>query len=429
MSSPNVLVLACDDLGYGDLSCYGAEYDTPNLDRLAADGVRFTDWHANAPVCSPTRASILTGKYPQRAGVPGNAPQGRPENDHELGLSTDQPTLVSTLSGEGYRCGAFGKWHLGASERDDPVAHGFDEWFGFLSGCVDYYSHTMVWQQGHDVPPYHDLWDGREEVWYNGEYLTHLVTDRAVDFVENTDSPFLAYVAYNAPHYPMHAPAEYFDRFPELDDERRTQAAMVAALDDGVGDILGALEDRGIADETFVVFTSDHGPSREIRNHLDGCREPYRGGRTGGLRGHKFSLFEGGIRIPGIVRYPAAFEGDRECDELATTMDVLPTVLDYCDVSVSEDIDGESLRQVLEEGDEAPHERVYWTFHNQIAVRDGDWKLVVNARDVDGDPSEIHLSDLEADTGEATDLAADRPELADELAASGREWADRVEGA
>jgi arylsulfatase A-like enzyme len=437
MPAPNVVVICCDDLGYGDLGCYGAEYETPNVDRLAAEGVRFTDWHSNAPVCSPTRASLLTGLYPQRAGVPGNAPQGRPETDPDLGLPPDQPTLASTLSATGYRTGAFGKWHLGMTDRDDPLAHGFDEHFGFRSGCVDYYSHTMMWLQARGVSPYHDLWDGREEVWANGEYLTHAITDRAVEFVRDSDDPFFAYVAYNAPHYPMHAPEEYFERFAHLDDERQTQAAMVAAMDDGVGEIMNALEEAGIADETVVVFTSDHGPSREVRNHFDGSQTPYEGGSTGGHRGHKFSLFEGGTRVPGVVRYPDAVDGGRVCDELAVTMDVLPTVLDYCSVEPPADRDGESLRGVLAGEAETPHDRVYWSFNEQRAVRDGDWKLTVDPQVVDPDADtpdvtptgdDVFLANLADDPAESHNRAADEPRLAEDLEADLRRWREEVTG-
>ncbi|WP_276256564.1 sulfatase family protein [Halomontanus rarus] len=434
MPDPNVLVICCDDLGYGDLGCYGAEYETPNIDRLAADGVRFTDWHSNAPVCSPSRASLLTGRYPQHAGLPGNAPPGRPETDPDLGLSPDQPTIAEALSDAGYHTGAFGKWHLGMTDRDNPLAHGFDECFGFRSGCVDYYSHIMVWAQGGDIPPYHDLWNGREEVWHDGEYLTHQITERTVEFVLDTEAPFFGYVAYNAPHYPMHAPREYFERFSHLEGERRTHAAMIAAVDDGVGEILAALEAEGIAEETLVIFTSDHGPSREVRNHLDGSLEPYEGGSTGGHRGHKFSLFEGGIRIPGIVRYPAAFDGDRVCDELVLSMDVLPTILTYCSVEDPHARDGESLRDVLDDDAATPHDRVYWAFNEQCAVRDGDWKLVLDGRkaDLDGGDStpapaaeEVVLANLADDPAETDNRADDEPQLVADLELDVRAWCER----
>ncbi|MFB6151188.1 MAG: sulfatase [Haloarculaceae archaeon] len=447
MAPPNVLLVAADDLGYGDLGCYGAEYATPNLDRLAGEGIRLTDWHANGPICSPTRASLLTGKYPHRAGVPANAPQGRPETDPDLGLPTDQPTLPSVLSAAGYRTGAFGKWHLGMTDRDDPLAHGFDEHVGFRSGCVDYYSHVMYWVQSHGTPPYHDLWDGRTEIRRDGEYLTDLVTDRAVEFLRAGDDrsdPFFAYVAYSAPHYPLQAPAEYFERFPDLAGDRRTHAAMVATLDDAVGRLLDALDGASVADETLVVFTSDHGPSREVRNHLDGANRPYRGGSAGPFRGGKFSLFEGGTRIPGIVRYPAELPAGETSAGLALTMDVLPTVLDFAGLSVTDGganegsdpgFDGESLRSLLA-GGESPHDRAFWAFDDQLAVREGDRKLVVDGLEVPPDADERgfervagpHLADLAADPAESTNLAGSEPETVERLTDAGRTWLDSVAG-
>lgn len=427
MSQPNVLLICCDDLGYGDLGCYGAEYETPIIDGLAADGVQFTDWHSNGPVCSPSRASLLTGQYPHEAGVPSNVGSGRIEEDILPGLPAAQMTLADHLDNAGYDTGAFGKWHLGMANDEVPNAHGFDEFFGFLSGCVDYYSHLFMWRQAGGVPPYHDLWENRQEVWHNGEYLTHLITDRAVEFVEDTaggDDPFFGYVAYNAPHYPMHAPEEYVDRFPDMPSERRIFAAMLAAVDDGVSRLLDALKETDISDDTIVIFTSDHGPSREMRNHLDGSRDQYRGGSTGGLRGEKGSLFEGGIRVPAIIRYPSKINGGRVCDELAVSMDVVPTVLAACDCDIPTDLSGENILPLLRgESDESPHDRVYWTNRDQRAVRDGDWKLVLNGRDVDSDPSSVHLSNLATDLGEAADVSADHESYVKELSDDIQAWA------
>jgi arylsulfatase A-like enzyme len=472
MRRPNVLVVCADDLGWGDLSCYGAEYETPNIDRLAAGGVRLTDWHANAPICSPTRASILTGKYPHRAGVPGNAPQGRPETNPDPGLSPDQATLPSTLSAAGYRTGAFGKWHLGMTDRDDPLAHGFDESFGFRSGCVDYYSHVMYWAQSQGVDPYHDLWNGREEVHHDGAYLTDLITERATAFIEGDarptrsdaaegpgdgdgdggdgggdgdggdgggetsagdGEPFFAYVAYSAPHYPLQTPPEYRQRFPDLSGDRRTHAAMVATLDDAVGDLLDALARADVAEETLVVFTGDHGPSREVRNHLDGATRPYRGGSAGPFRGGKFSCFEGGLRVPGIVRYPDRLDGGRTCDALALTMDLCPTVLSYCDVSVPPGLDGEDLGETLT-GRASPHDRVFWAFDGQRAVREGDWKLVVDGVEVPTDATDYrfervdgpHLANLAADESESRNLAADHPKRTTRLTDAATQWYEAV---
>jgi len=445
---PNVVVVCCDDLGYGDLGCYGAEYDTPNVDALAGAGVRFTDWHSMAPVCSPARASYLTGRYPQRAGVPGNVPAGRGAHSPGVaGLPAGQSTLADRLSAAGYATGAVGKWHLGMGEADGPLNHGFDCFFGFRSGCVDYYSHTFVWGQGNDIPPYHDLFEDGEEVYRDGEYLTDLIAERAAAFVREhaeesgnggaggdgddaseegasgeSDDPFFLYTAFNAPHYPLHAPDRYRERedVADLPPERRAIAAMVAAVDEGVGRILDALAATGQREETLVVFTSDHGPSREVRNHLDGSDTPFEGGSTGGFRGAKFSLFEGGIRVPGIVVPPAgeANTDDGVSDAFAAGIDLVPTVLDYCGLDAGEMApEGTSLRPAVEgSGTVRAGEAVVWESGDARAVRRDDWKLV-------SEDGETVLADLDADPGERTDRSDDRPELVAELEAAGHAWA------
>lgn len=421
MSAPNVIVICCDDLGYGDLGCYGAEYETPNIDALAADGVRCTDWHGTAPVCSPSRASLLTGRYPPNAGVRDNV---GPDLDMS-GLPSDQATIPSLLAGAGYRTGAFGKWHLGGAADTRPGAHGFEEFFGHVSGCVDYYSHLFYYPMAFDAgDPTHDLWDGEDEVWYNGEYMTELITDLATEFIENNDDEqFFTFVPYNAPHYPCHAPEEYRDRFKHLEDERQVTAAMIAAVDDGVGRIMDTLERTGQSEDTMVVFTSDHGPSRESWNDLSGSEEPFYGGSSGPFRGHKTSLLEGGIRVPAIIRYPGVFKGETEYDGLASHIDLLPTIADCCDVGTPDDLDGESLLSPIQ-NDAEPHRVMYWERTEdwgrcQLAIRDGDWKLIINGRDIESDPEEVHLSHLARDRGESTNRADAEPErvanLADEL--------------
>lgn len=429
MTRPNIVVVSCDDLGYGDLGCYGATYETPNIDDLATSGVRFEDWHSTAPVCSPSRASLLTGRYPPRAGVPRNIASKRPREQAQPGLPPEQRTLADRLGESGYRTSAFGKWHLGMRAKSRPMAQGFEKFFGFLSGCVDYYSHQFVWRS--DVAPYHDLWEDGYEVWHNGEYLTHLITDRAVDAIDagvDDERPFFTYIAYNAPHYPMHVPETYLERFPELPPDRRVFAAMVAAVDDGVGRILDTLRERGVYEETLVVFTSDHGPSREVRNHMDGSDEPYLGGRTGGLRGHKMSLFEGGIRVPAIVSNPGEIDGGDASSALTMSIDLVPTILEACEMAVPDGLDGVSLWPLLTEDATPSRDRLYWEFNEQLAVRDGDWKLVCNGHDLFGDPNPVHLSNLESDPGEEHNRADEQPKLARELRADGRAWAATVGG-
>jgi len=429
MTGPNAVVICCDDLGYGDLGCYGAEYETPNVDALADSGVRCTDWHGAAPVCSPSRASLLTGRYPANAGVRDNV---GPDLDMS-GLPADQPTLPSVLHDAGYRTGAFGKWHLGGAADTRPGAHGFEDFFGHVAGCVDYYSHIFYYPMAFDAgDPVHDLWDGEQEVWHDGEYLTELITDRATEFIETrADEQFFAYVPYNAPHYPCHAPAEYMERFDDLDDERRIVAAMVAAVDDGVGRILDALERTDQRDDTVVVFTSDHGQSREPWMHLDGSGDPFEGGSAGPFRGHKKSLFEGGIRVPAVLNYPGVLDGGVEFDGLASHVDLLPTLAECCGVDVPAGLDGRSLLGAME-GDGALDRRLYWERDDwercQVALRDGDWKLVVNGRDYATDPADVHLSNLADDPGESRNLVDEEPERVEELAGRLAAWYETTTG-
>lgn len=426
MTQPNIVLIYCDDLAFGDLGCYGSDtMRTPNIDGLAEDGVRFTDFYSNSPVCSPSRASLLTGRHPAKTGVTGVVSGNRDES----GLLPTERTLASMLGEYGYRTGIIGKWHLGSSEESFPTAHGFDEFFGHLGGCVDYYSHIMYWIQANGRDPVHDLWENESEVWHNGEYLTELITERSVEFIEdNQEDPFFLYVPYNAPHYPMHAPEEYLDRFPDLPDDQRIMAAMISAVDDGVGEIVDALSRTDQYEDTIVFFSSDNGPSRESRNFLDGSEDPYYGGSSGGFRGHKFSLFEGGIRMPTILSYPAELPQGTVCDGVGQMSDVVPTVLSLCGEDVPDDheCDGKSLASMVADGDDSPHTEVFWRFNDQLAIRRGDWKLTVNGRDIDSDPDEIHLSDLSSDSAERTNLVDEHPDLATELERTVREWADEL---
>lgn len=420
---PSLVVIYCDDLGYGDLGCYGSEAKgTPYLDALAVAGVRFTNWYSNSPVCSPSRASLLTGRYPARAGVTHilGGKRGTP------GLPTDQVTLASALEPLGYSTGIFGKWHLGTAKEHAPNEHGFDEFFGFLAGCVDYYSHIFYWGQGKGINPVHDLWRNQKEVWHNGRYLTELITEKAVEFIgRQGDKPFFLYVPYNAPHYPMHAPKKYLDRFPDLPPDRRIMAAMIAAVDDGVGEIVEALKKAGKYENTVIFFSSDNGPSRETRNWLDGTEDPYYGGSAGIFRGHKSSLFEGGIRMPAILSGPGRIPAGRVCDGVGAMMDIFPTFLEIAGGECPNDltIDGSSVLPTVTEGAPSPHKQLFWEYNKQLAVRLGKWKLVLNGRLGSGDKADdIHLSDLHSDPGERTNLKDQEPDLVAELTRAAKEW-------
>ena len=435
-TQPNVVILYADDLGWGDLGCFGAaDLDTPALDALAADGVRLPEWYSNSPVCSPSRASLLTGRHPAHAGVEAILGGSR----RTPGLPP-QPTLASELRDRGYATGIFGKWHLGAEASYGPLHRGFDHHFGFRAGCVDYYSHIFYWG---NHTPLHDLWEDEQEVWRNGEYLTTVIADRAADFIErNADRPFFCYVPFNAPHYPMHAPAEYMDAFAHLPLDRQQTAAMIKAMDNGVGHILQTLERLGLKENTLVFFSSDNGPSVEERNWLNGEEVSYTGGSAGGLRGHKGSLFEGGIRVPGIISWPAQLPAGTELTGPAAMTDVVPTVLEAVDghSPTQTDLDGRSVLTRLRQAaparrpgttgpggapDADPDRWFFWEYDGQLAARHGRWKLLLGARESMAAPVVVGegLFDLASDPGEQHDLAGVHPERVAQLRPRLLEWA------
>lgn len=427
---PNFIVFLTDDQGYADLSCMGeTDFRTPHLDRLASSGVRFTDWYSNSPVCSPSRAALLTGRYPGNAGVRAILAGHRTAS----GLPQHVPTLATALGELGYRTAMVGKWHLGLAAGSRPGDHGFQEWFGFLAGCVDYYSHIFYWGQGRGHDPLHDLWENDREVWLNGQYLTDLITERAVQFIRRAareGRPFFLYVPYNAPHYPMHAPQKYVDRFPHLAPDRRIMAAMLSAVDDGVGAVLAELERQGIRENTCIHFQSDNGPSRETRNWLDGTPDPYYGGSAGRLKGHKFSLYEGGIRVPGLLSWPARIPAGQVISEPAAAMDVFPTFLRAAGGDPARyELDGRDLLPMVADGQPSPHGSLFWEMNDQTAVRRGPWKLVLNGRLVEGAPPEdaVHLANLAEDVGERHNLVATHAGLAESLRREAEGWRQSIE--
>ncbi|NLF29680.1 MAG: sulfatase-like hydrolase/transferase [Planctomycetes bacterium] len=433
MSRPNYIVFLTDDQGYGDLSCMGAtDLRTPHLDALAAGGARFTDFYANSAVCSPTRASLMTGCYPGNAGVRSILAGHRTAT----GLPAGVPTLASILRAHGYRTFMAGKWHLGMAEASRPGAKGFDRWFGFLAGCIDYYSHIFYWgmnKPGPGVNPAHDLWEDGREVWRNGEYFTTAVTRKAVEYLRDASregKPFLLYVAYNAPHYPMHAPAETMERFAHLPWDRQVMAAMISAVDDGVGAVMAETARLGLAENTCTFFLSDNGPSRESRNWLDGTLDPYYGGTTGRLKGHKFSLYDGGIRVPAICHWPGTIPPGQVISTPAASMDILPTCLAGADIDPNDHVlDGADLLPLVAGGRPPAARDLFWELGDQTALRSGDWKLVLNGRLVEGGACEgaVHLANLADDPGETRNLAAAEPERTEAMKAAALAWREGIE--
>ena len=305
---PNIVVIMADDLGYGDIGPYDGWIDTPRLDRMARDGMRFLDFHSSGNVCSPTRAGLMTGRYQQRAGIPGVLFANPARSSHDDGIEAGELTLAEALRARGYATGIFGKWHLGYRARFNPVRHGFDEFRGFVSGNIDYRSHV-------DTMGRADWWRD-DELSTEAGYATHLVTEYALRFIErHRDRPFFLYLPHHAPHYPFQGPDDPADRAVggEFDprgsvaDRRRAYRDMVREMDAGVGEVLDALEAHGIADRTLVWFFSDNGAAQW--------------GSNGPLRGLKATDWEGGHRLPSIAVWPARIPAGTESNQLVSALD------------------------------------------------------------------------------------------------------------
>ena len=431
MNQPNFIIFLTDDQGYGDLSCMGAtDFRTPNLDRMATSGVRFTDWYSNSPVCSPSRAALLTGRYPGNAGVRSILAGHRTAT----GLPTEVPTIAYALKKLGYYTAMSGKWHLGLADGSRPENHSFDDWFGFMAGCIDFYSHIFYWQMNRDgKSQFHDLWENGNEIYRDGEYFTELITEYAVKYIRESirqNKPFFLYIPYNAPHYPMHAPAKYVKRFPKLSWDRQIMAAMLSAVDDSVGQILNEVDRQGLLDNTFTYFQSDNGPSRETRNWLDGTQDPYYGGSAGGLKGHKFSLYDGGIRSPGIMSWPDRIPPLQVISEPGVAMDVFPTFVSAAGGNISDyQLDGKNILPMLTDGETSPHEAIFWEMGAQTAVRRGKWKLVLKGQLVEGTSpeNEVHLANLETDMEERNNLKDEYPNLTTDLTQLAQNWRQEIE--
>ena len=425
---PNVIVIVTDDHGIGDVGCYGhPEVKTPNLDRLAASGVRFTQWYSNAPICSASRAAIMTGKYPDRTGVKGALPS-EPTWDVQ-GLRTGETTMATVFRKLGYRTAAFGKWHLGSIEASRPRNQGFDEFFGWYSGWLDAYSHRYYQLGSAPGKIFHDLWRNETEVFEEPEYMTEVLGREARAFLakQTKQKPFFQYIAFGAPHYSMMAPKKYLDRFPAtMERDRRTHLAMVAAVDDVIGSILDQVKRQGMENDTVIFFQADNGATREVRASSDG--KPYHGGSNEPFRGFKQGLFDGGMHVPAILRAPGRVKPGTVWTRPMISMDLLPTLVSLADPkAVPEGLDGQNILPVLQ-GVAPEHELLFWSFVDGRAVRQGDWKLIVNPPQFPGEPvgDKLWLSNLEADKSEKKNLASEQPERVKDLLAKVRAWEVRV---
>ncbi len=413
---PNVIVILTDDQGTVDAGCYGTnELATPSIDAIAKSGVRFTQFYAAAPVCSPSRAGLLTGRYPVRAGVPGNttSQKGKP------GMPAEQVTLAEMFKSAGYATAHIGKWHLGYIPENMPNAQGFDHSFGHMGGCIDNYSHFFYWQG----PNRHDLHRNGEEIHADGRYFPDLMVEEASRFIgEHKAEPFFIYFAMNMPHYPYQGEPEWLEHYKNLQSPRNLYAAFLSSLDARIGKLLASVEANGLREDTIIIFQSDHGHSTEERAHFGG-------GSAGPYRGAKFSLFEGGIRVPAIVSWPGQIEAGAVRGQIAHACDWMPTLAELCDVPLPErQLDGSSLVPVLKATEApSPHKQLHWMMgtnpeNSQWAVRDGAWKLIGNSNDTtDGQhilkAPGLFLANLDDDPSETTNLAEQHPDIVARLKA------------
>lgn len=438
---PNIVVILADDLGYADVSTYGDRLRTPNIDRIGREGAVFTQGYVTTPVCSPSRAALLTGRYQQRYGFEYNARQAAEVPD--VGLIAGELTIADHLKAAGYATGIVGKWHLGFKDEHYPTNRGFDEFYGHLAGAtrfIDRRTEGAVSMSADDEFRRRPPEDPRADLVVRGTeppapptrragnlilrglektvvdepaYITDVFGDESVDFIRrHADGPFFLYSAFNAPHSPFQVTEEYYDRFPDVEHElQRIYFGMIAALDDAVGRILDALDEEGIADNTLVVFLSDNGCAGYFPG-LCSC-EPLSGG--------KLTYYEGGVRVPYLLRWPAAVAAGTTVDAPVSVLDVLPTALAAAGAEAPADLelDGHDLMPLLDGSGEATgHDQFVWRNYPTVAVRSGDIKLIKPHQDEPGG----FLYDLSSDVREQTDLAAERPEEVANLEAVIEDW-------
>lgn len=423
-SKPNVVVILVDDLGWPDVSAYGRNaVPTPNIDRIARAGVAFTNGYVSASVCAVSRAGLLTGRNPAEMGFTYNITD-RGGALPGMGLPVGQLTLGDRLKSHGYSTGVFGKWHQGAEAGFYPTNRGFDEFFGFLAGetiYVDPKTEGIV-----TTPTKADRYpiDRREgnariiegpdaaPVDNTDKYLTEEITGRTVDFVRRKSRegrPFFAYVAYNAPHWPLQVPQRYYDRFPQIQDPvRRTYVAMIAALDDGVGKILDSLEEQGVRENTLVVFLSDNG----CPHQFGFCERDHPWGEG------KFTYVEGGTRVPFLVSWPAGMTARGLIDTPVSAIDIVPTALRAATRSgtLPAELDGTDLVEIVRNAP-AAERTLFWGQDPVFAVRQGRYKLW-HSRDW----QQTYLYDLQADPAERNDVSSAHPEVRAALERALENW-------
>ena len=410
---PNVILIMADDMGYGDISCYGGWIKTPHLDALAASGIRFTDFHSSGAVCSPTRAGLMTGRYQQRVGIPAVVTA---KGHRDKGLTTDHLTFAEIAKQAGYQTAIFGKWHLGYQTKYNPVHHGFDRFRGYVSGNVDYFSHI-------DQTGIYDWWDATRQIEEDG-YVTHLIRKHALAFIEqNKLRPFCLYLPHEAPHYPYQGPNDKpdrtvggkFDNHGSRSDKKNAYREMVDELDKTIGEIVAKLKALKLENKTFVFFLSDNGATRL--------------GSNGNLHGFKGSVWEGGHRVPAIASWPATIPAGRTTDATAISLDLFPTIIAAIGGKIPDGhhLDGINLLPHLLVRKPLQNRTLFWRHGNQRAVRQGHWKFVsVGPKRKSKKPATSALFNLADDIAEGNDLSEEQPKLRKQLESKLSEWETEV---
>jgi arylsulfatase A len=395
---PNVVIILADDLGCGDMSLYDGWIETPHIDQMAGEGVRFTDFHSNSSVCSPSRAAFMTGRYQQRVGIV-DVIVGFRDKD---GLEPSEVTISGLFKDAGYKTAIFGKWHCGTDIRHNPTNHGFDEYIGFLNGGSDYLNHKN-WMDGTEIKDQEG-------------YGTHIITDKSIDFIKrNKDNPFFLYVAHQAVHnyyqIPSDPPGTRGRDIPLSGKEAQARyKIMLEDLDREVGKILDALKEYDLEENTLVFFFSDNGAV-----YMNPNERPY--------RGSKFSNYEGGHRVPAVARWPGHIQADWTSDELIVGMDLLPTLMQIADIDIPEHrkLDGISIKDHLLNQADLPDRRVFFGYEPKLgtAMRDGQWKMQTK-----GDVVELY--DLSKDIKETTNITDKYPERTAKMKNAIEKWKQEV---